>query len=129
MTDAQRGPRAPDATGHLPGRPGLRARRLAPDRQRHRDRQVPAVAAARLRTRAVLRPAGRGPVPRRAGRPAMTDDTERQRRVQLVGMLLIAAAGTAAYWIGAGADDGLRAAAILFGFVLVLHVGRRRSAT
>lgn len=59
----------------------------------------------------------------------MTDRTARQYRVQLVGMLLIAAAGTAAYWIGAGADDGLRAAVILFAFVAIIHFGRRRSAT
>jgi uncharacterized membrane protein len=59
----------------------------------------------------------------------VTDHTAKQQRVQLVGMLLIAAAGTAAYWIGAGADDGLRAGVILFGFALIVHFGRRRSAT
>jgi uncharacterized membrane protein len=59
----------------------------------------------------------------------MTRRNHRDARAQLVGMLAIAAIGTAAYWIGEGASGGLQAAAILFGFVLVLHVGRRRSAT
>jgi uncharacterized membrane protein len=59
----------------------------------------------------------------------MTPRTTREARQQLAGMLLIAAAGTAAYWIGQGATDGLQAGAILFAFVLLIHVGRRRSAT
>jgi uncharacterized membrane protein len=59
----------------------------------------------------------------------MTQRTTREARVQLAGMLLIAAAGTAAYWIGDGASGGLQAGAILFAFTLLLHVGRRRSAT
>jgi uncharacterized membrane protein len=59
----------------------------------------------------------------------MTHDNAKQSRIQLAAMLLIAAAGTAAYWVGAGADDGLRAGAILFAFVLAVHLGRRRSAT
>jgi hypothetical protein len=59
----------------------------------------------------------------------MTDRNMKESRIQLGGMLLIAAAGTAAYWIGAGAGDGLRAGALLFGFALFVHLGRRYSAT
>jgi uncharacterized membrane protein len=59
----------------------------------------------------------------------MTDRNMKESRIQLAGMLLIAAAGTAAYWIGEGAAGGLQAGAILFAFALVIHVGRRRSAT
>jgi hypothetical protein len=59
----------------------------------------------------------------------MTQPTTREARVQLVGMLLIAAAGTVAYWIGEGTAGGLQAGAILFGFALVIYLGRRRSAT
>lgn len=59
----------------------------------------------------------------------MTSRNAKEARVQLVGMLLIAAAGTAAYWIGTDTAGGLQAAAILFGFALILHFGRRRSAT
>jgi uncharacterized membrane protein len=59
----------------------------------------------------------------------MTQRTTREARVQLAGMLLIAAAGTAAYWIGEGASGGLQAGAILFAFALLIHAGRRRSAT
>ncbi|HEY6758207.1 MAG TPA: hypothetical protein VI318_01910 [Baekduia sp.] len=44
-------------------------------------------------------------------------------------MLAIAAAGTAAYWIGEGATGGLQAGAILFAFSLLVYFGRRRSAT
>lgn len=59
----------------------------------------------------------------------MTQKTTREARVQLIGMLAIAAVGTAAYWIGAGPRDGLQAGALLFAFALLVHVGRRRSAT
>lgn len=59
----------------------------------------------------------------------MNRRTASEARVQLIGMLLIAAAGTAAYWIGGGATDGLEAGAILVAFVAVVAVGRRRSAT
>ena len=55
--------------------------------------------------------------------------TAHQARAQLAGMLALAAAGTAAYWIGGGTDDGLPAGAILFGFVLLIAVGRRYSDT
>jgi hypothetical protein len=59
----------------------------------------------------------------------MTTRTTREARTQLVGMLLIAAAGTAAYWIGQGASGGLQAGALLFGFALLVHLGRRRGGT
>lgn len=59
----------------------------------------------------------------------MTPRTTREARQQLAGMLLIAAAGTAAYWIGQGATDGLQAGALLFVLALLIHVGRTRSAT
>ena len=59
----------------------------------------------------------------------MTTRTTREARAQLVGMLLIAAAGTAAYWIGQGASGGLQAGALLFGFALLVHLGRRRGGT
>jgi hypothetical protein len=55
--------------------------------------------------------------------------TDRQARAQLAGMLAIAAAGTAAYWIGGGTADGLQAGAVLFGFALLVAAGRRYSGT
>jgi len=48
-------------------------------------------------------------------------------RVQLAGMLLVAAAGTAAFWVGGGLGDALAVAAVLFGFALLVHLGRGRS--
>jgi hypothetical protein len=59
----------------------------------------------------------------------MSQKTTREARVQLAGMLAIAAAGTIAYWIGEGATGGLQAGALLFGFALLVHFGRRRSGT
>jgi hypothetical protein len=59
----------------------------------------------------------------------MTRKTTREARVQLLGMLAIAAAGTAAYWIGEGATAGLQAGALLFGFALLVYLGRRWSPT
>jgi len=59
----------------------------------------------------------------------MTQRTNRDARLQLAGMLVIAAAGTAAYWIGQGASGGLQAAALLFGLTLLIHFGRRRGGT
>jgi uncharacterized membrane protein len=59
----------------------------------------------------------------------MTQRTNRDARVQLAGMLLIAAAGTAAYWIGEGTSGGLQAGALLFAFALLIHFGRRRGGT
>jgi hypothetical protein len=59
----------------------------------------------------------------------LTRRNARDARVQLVGMLAIAAAGTAAYWIGEGLAGGLEAGAILFAFVALIHFGRRHSAT
>jgi len=48
-------------------------------------------------------------------------------RVQLAGMLLVAAAGTAAFWVGEGVRAALGPAAVLFGFALLVHLGRTRS--
>jgi hypothetical protein len=59
----------------------------------------------------------------------MTHRTTHEARVQLIGMLAIAAAGTAAFWIGGGTAVGLQSGAILFAFALLIHFGRRRSAT
>lgn len=59
----------------------------------------------------------------------MTQRTTREARVQLAGMLVIAAGGTVAYWIGQGAAGGLQAGALLFGLTLLIHLGRRRSGT
>jgi hypothetical protein len=59
----------------------------------------------------------------------MTQRTNREARLQLAGMLLIAAAGTAAYWIGQGTSGGLQAGALLFGLALLIHIGRRRGGT
>ena len=59
----------------------------------------------------------------------MTHKKTREARVQLAGMLAIAAAGTAAYWVGEGASGGLQAGAVLFAFALVVYFGRRWSAT
>jgi hypothetical protein len=59
----------------------------------------------------------------------LTHKKTREAAVQLAGMLAIAAAGTAAYWIGEGASGGLQAGAILFAFALLVYFGRRRSAT
>jgi membrane protease YdiL (CAAX protease family) len=47
--------------------------------------------------------------------------------VQFAGMLLIAAAGTAAFWVGSGLGEALQAGAVLFGFALLVHLGRGRS--
>ena len=57
---------APPAAGEPRPEPGPARRspaRLAPDRQRDRDRSLPAVAAAGLRHRALLRPPDRGDLP------------------------------------------------------------------
>jgi uncharacterized membrane protein len=59
----------------------------------------------------------------------LTHKKTREARVQLAGMLAIAAAGTAAYWVGEGASGGLQAGAVLFAFALVVYFGRRCSAT
>jgi hypothetical protein len=59
----------------------------------------------------------------------LTHKKTREARVQLAGMLAIAAAGTAAYWVGEGASGGLQAGAVLFAFALVVYFGRRWSAT
>ena len=59
----------------------------------------------------------------------MTHKKTREAAVQLAGMLAIAAAGTAAYWVGEGASGGLQAGAVLFAFALVVYFGRRCSAT
>ncbi|WCB96082.1 hypothetical protein DSM104299_04837 [Baekduia alba] len=59
----------------------------------------------------------------------MTRKTTREARTQLAGMLAIAAAGTAAYWVGEGAAGGLQAGAILFAFALLIFLGRRWSPT
>jgi uncharacterized membrane protein len=59
----------------------------------------------------------------------LTHKKTREARVQLTAMLAIAAAGTAAYWVGEGASGGLQAGAVLFAFALVVYFGRRRSAT
>jgi hypothetical protein len=50
----------------------------------------------------------------------MTQRTTREARVQLAGMLAIAAAGTAAYWIGQGATafTGYAMSAVLAGWGL-----------
>jgi uncharacterized membrane protein len=53
----------------------------------------------------------------------------KESRIQLAGMVLIAAAGTAAYWIGKGATTGLLAGALLFGLALLIFLGRRYSPT
>ena len=59
----------------------------------------------------------------------MTRKTTREARAQLLGMLAIAAAATVAYWIGEGAAGGLQAGALLFGFALLVYLGRRWSGT
>ncbi len=50
-------------------------------------------------------------------------------RVQLIYLLAIAAAVTAGFWIAYGAVSGLLTAAWMFGFVALVHYGRRRSDT
>ena len=50
-------------------------------------------------------------------------------RVQLAGMVLIALATAAAFWIGEGASSGLAAGAFMLAVVLAIHVSRKRSAT
>jgi hypothetical protein len=58
----------------------------------------------------------------------MTHKTHTQSpRLQLAGMLLVALAGGVALWIGSDWADGLRSAAIIAAFALVIHVGRTRS--
>ena len=51
------------------------------------------------------------------------------QRIQLAGMLLIAALTTAAFAIGAGVGDAVRTGAIMFGVVALIALGRRHSGT
>jgi TctA family transporter len=57
----------------------------------------------------------------------MKSRSSQEARIQLVGMLLIAAAGTAAFWIADGLASAWPSALILFGFVALVHLGRTRS--
>jgi hypothetical protein len=50
-------------------------------------------------------------------------------RAQLAGMLAIAASTAAAFWIADGPQAAIFPAALIGGFALVIHFGRRRSDT
>jgi hypothetical protein len=49
--------------------------------------------------------------------------------VQLIGMLAIAAAVIGVFWAVEGLEGALPSAAILLGYIAVLHFGRKRSDT
>ena len=55
--------------------------------------------------------------------------TKRETRVQLAGMLLIAATTSVVFWIASGPGDAAQAAIVLVAFALLIHVGRTRSDT
>jgi uncharacterized membrane protein len=50
-------------------------------------------------------------------------------RFQLIGMLAIAAATAAAFWVAEGPEAAIFPAVLISGFALLVHFGRRRSDT
>ncbi len=59
----------------------------------------------------------------------MTSAATRTARLQLAGMLLVALATAVASAVGTSLEEGLLSGAIVAAFALVVHLGRRRSAT
>jgi len=59
----------------------------------------------------------------------VTFDVTHTARLQLAGMLLVAAATGVAFAVGEGVGEGLLTFALVAAFALLVHVGRRRSAT
>jgi 4-amino-4-deoxy-L-arabinose transferase-like glycosyltransferase len=57
------------------------------------------------------------------------NDAMNNWNVQLIGMLGIAAAVFAVFWAAEGLEEAWPAAAILLGFIAILHFGRDRSDT
>ena len=59
----------------------------------------------------------------------MRNDLSHATRVQFAGMLLIAAATFAAFWIGLGFSEAWPAGLTVLAFALLVQLGRGRSAT
>jgi hypothetical protein len=59
----------------------------------------------------------------------MNNRTMNNWNVQLAGMLAIAAAVFGVFWAAEGFEEALPSAAILLGFIALLHFGRERSDT
>src|SRR4029453_17106227 len=129
LDSAQRRPPPPHGPRALPGSARRRPRSLPPDDQRDRDRAFPAVAAAGLRPRSLLRDDGRADLPpRHRGAPDM-----KAFWMSATGQLRVGLGPGApvfvAFAAGGDATYGLVSAALVLGFLLLVYFGRRRSDT